>query len=211
MKVTLYLKLEGFDDGDFDVNNDYYKSNQEFFDAMDRENKKYSGVTKDSLWYIENKRRGIATTFESPSKDSKNATYRSLSKNAKENNYKSEAILFDEKGNDETVDDLITTCVSQDVSVNIIKFNRDSMDEEFEEDYNFWIEEHENINNPKYKDALGEDKVFENEPIRTFYAEFLNNAGEKKFVRLENCKILDKGDEDEYAILSEKITLIDNI
>ena len=38
MNVKLYLKLEGFDDGDFDVKNDYYKSDDEFFDAMDREN-----------------------------------------------------------------------------------------------------------------------------------------------------------------------------
>ena len=40
MNVTLYVKLEGFDDGDFDMRNDYYSSDAEFFDAMDRENKK---------------------------------------------------------------------------------------------------------------------------------------------------------------------------
>ena len=34
MNVTLYLKLEGFDDGDFDMRNDFYKSDEEFFDAM---------------------------------------------------------------------------------------------------------------------------------------------------------------------------------
>ena len=200
MNVTLYLKLEYYENGDFDVSNDYYKSNEEFFDAMDRENKKYSNVAYDAI--------------SSLGKNSSNKTVKigklsNSTKEATENAYKSEAILYNENGNDETVDELITTCVSQDVSVNIIKFNRESMDEEFEEDYNFWVDEHNNIN--QYKEALGEDKVFENEPIRTFYAEFVNNAGEKKFVRLENCKILDKGDEDEYAILSEKITLIDNI
>ena len=203
MKVTLYLKLEGFDDGDFDISNDYYKSDEDFFDAIDKENKKFSNVTKDALWHIENKRRGIATTFENLPKSSK------FSKNAKENNYKSEAILLDEKGNDETVDNLIANCVSQDVVINIVKFNRDSMDEEFEEDYNFWVEEHENINNTKYKEALGE--VWENEPTRTFYVEFTNLANETKYARFENCKILDKGDSDEYAILAEKISLIDNI
>ncbi len=49
MKVTLYLKLEGFDDGDFDVSNNYYESDEAFFDAMDRENKKYSNVAFDAI------------------------------------------------------------------------------------------------------------------------------------------------------------------
>lgn len=202
MNITLYVKLEGFDDGDFDMSNDYYKSDDDFFDAMDRENRKYSGVTKDALYHISMKGNKTTASFGALSKSSKNA---------KENNYKSEALLFDENGKDETVDNLISNALSQDVVINIIKFNRDSMDEEFEEDYNFWIEEHENLNNPKYKDALGEDKVWQNEPTRTFYVEFLNKANETKYVRFENCKILDKGDDDEYAILAEKITLIENI
>ena len=33
MKVTLYLKLEGFDDGDFDVSNGYYKSDEDFLNV----------------------------------------------------------------------------------------------------------------------------------------------------------------------------------
>jgi len=200
MNVTLYIKLEGFDDGDFDMNNDYYKSDDDFFDAMDKENRKYSGVTKDALWHINMKYNKKTANFGSLSNSSKNA---------KENNYKSEALLLDENGNDETVDNLISNALSQDVVVNIIKFNRDSMDEEFEEDYNFWIDEHEKLN--EYKDKLGEDKIWENEPTRTFYVEFLNKANETKYVRFENCKILDNGDADEYAVLAERISLIENI
>lgn len=202
MKVTLYLKIENFDDGDFDMNDDYYKSDEDFFNAMDVENRKYSGVTKDALWHIGMKKKSDTTSFGTLSKSSKNA---------KENIYKSEALLFDEKGNAETVDNLITNCFSNDVVVNIIKFNRESMDEEFEEDYNFWINDHENINNPKYKESLDEEKIWKNEPTRTFYAEFLNNANEIKYAVFENCKILEKGDEDEYAILAEKISLIEKI
>ena len=130
-------------------------------------------------------------------------------KSAKENAYKSEALLRDENGQDETVDALITDCVSQDVVVNIIRFNRETMDEEFEEDYNFWVDEHISIN--KYIDKLGADKVWENEPVRTIYGEFINNAGETKCVRFENCKIIDKTGNDEYAVLAEKITLVENI
>ena len=200
MKVTLYLKLEGFDDGDFDISNDYYKSDEDFFDAMDKENKKFSNVAYDVISNLGNNSKNKTATFGKLSKSSKNA---------RENNYKSEALLLDENGNDETVDNLIANCVSQDVVVNIVKFNRDSMDEEFEEDYNFWVDEHNNLS--QYKDKLGEDKIWENEPTRTFYAEFTNLANETKYARFENCKILEKGDNDEYAILAEKISLIDNI
>lgn len=200
MKVTLYIKLEGFDDGDFDMRNDYYKSDEEFFDAMDRENKKYSNVAYDAI-------SGLGGL--SGNKTAKFSMQKNSSKNARENNYKSEALLLDEAGKDETVDNLISNALSQDVVVNIIKFNRDSMDEEFEEDYNFWVDEHEKLNEYKYK--LGDDKIWENEPIRTFYVEFLNKANETKYVRFENCKILEKGDNDEYAILAEKISLIDKI
>lgn len=200
MKVTLYLKLEGFDDGDFDVSNNYYESDEAFFDAMDRENKKYSNVAFDVISNLGNNIKNKTAKFSNK---------RTNGKNAKENNYKSEALLLDESGKDETVDNLITNSLTQDVVVNIIKFNRESMDEEFEEDYNFWVDEHESLN--QYKDKLGEDKIWENEPTRTFYVEFLNKANETKYVRFENCKIIDKGDDDEYAILAEKITLIDNI
>jgi hypothetical protein len=198
MNVTLYIELEGYDDGDFDVSNDYYKSDEEFFDIMDKDVKKYSSAVYNAM-----SRDGFNNS------SAKFGSLYKTTKNAKANNYKSEAIIFDETGKDETVDNLIANCVSQDVVVNIIRFNRDKMDEEFEEDFNFWIDDHNNIN--QYKDKLGEDKVWENEPTRTFYVEFTNKANETKYVRFENCKILDKGDEDEYAILAEKITLIENL
>ena len=202
MKVNIYIKLEGYNDGDFDVSNDYYKSDDEFFNAMDAENKKYSNVAYDALSNLGHIVKDKTFNYGSLSKSSKNAV---------ENNYKSEAILLDENGKDETVDNLITNCFTNDVVINIIKFNRDSMDEEFEEDYNFWIEEHESLNEPKYKDALGEEKVWQNEPTRTLYVEFLNKANQTTYARFENCKLLDKGDDDEYAILAEKITLIENL
>ncbi len=200
MRATLYIEMENYEDGDFDISNDYYKSDEEFFDAMDRENKKYSNVAYDAVNGLGNLSNKNTAKF---------LNQKTAQKNISTNNYKSEAIILNENGEDETVDGLVTNCVSQDVVVNIIKFNRDSMDEEFEEDYNFWVDEHEKLS--EYKDKLGEDKIWQNEPTRTFYVEFLNKANETKYVRFENCKILDKGENDEYAVLSEKITLVDKI
>ena len=200
MKATLYIEMENYEDGDFDVSNNYYKSDEEFFDAMDRENKKYSNVAYDAISGLGNLSNKKVAKFGNQNNFSKNATT---------NNYKSEVIILNENGEDETVDNLISNCVSQDVVVNIIKFNRDNMDEEFEEDFNFWIDDHNNIN--KYKDKLGEDKVWENEPIRNFKVEFLNNANETKYARMVNGKVLEPEGNDEYAILAEKIILLDEI
>ena len=38
-----------------------------------------------------------------------------------------------------------------------------------------------------------------------------NKANETKYVRYDNCKILDFDGNDECAVLAEKITLIENI
>ena len=198
MNVTLYIELEGYDDGDFDVSNDYYKSDEEFFDIMDKDVKKYSNAVYNAM-----SRDGFNNS------SAKFGNLYKTTKNAKANNYKSEAIIFDETGKDETVDNLIANCVSQDVVVNIIRFNRDKMDDEFEEDFNFWIDDHNNIN--QYKDKLGEDKVWENEPTRNIKVEFINNAGETKYAMYVNCKVLEKEGNDEYAILAEKIILLDEI
>ena len=199
MNVTLYIELEGYDDGDFDVRNDYYKSDDAFFDAMDAENKRYSDIVYGAM----SSGRGLSNN------SAKFGSLYKTTKNAKVNNYKSEAILLDENGKDETVDNLIANCVSQDVVVNIIKFNREKMDEEFEEDLNFWIDDHNTIN--KYKGELGEDKVWENEPTRNLKVEFINNAGETKYAMYVNCKVLEQEDNDEYAILAEKIILLNEI
>jgi len=200
MKVTLYIEMENYEDGDFDVSNNYYKSDEEFFDAMDRENKKYSNVAYDAVSGLGNLSNNNTAKFGSQNKGTKNAST---------NNYKSEAIILNENGEDETVDGLITNCVSQDVVVNIIKFNRDNMDEEFEEDFNFWVDDHNNIN--QYKDKLGEDRVWQNEPTRNLKIEFINNANETKYAMYVNCKILEQEGNDEYAILAEKIILLDNL
>ena len=198
MNVTLYIELEGYDDGDFHVSNDYYKSDEEFFDIMDKDVKKYSSAVYNAM-----SRDGFNNS------SAKFGNLYKTTKNAKANNYKSEAIILDETGKDETVDNLIANCVSQDVVVNIIRFNRDKMDEEFEEDFNFWIDDHNNIN--QYKDQLGEDKVWENEPTRNLKVEFINNAGETKYAMYVNCKVLEQEGNDEYAILAEKIILLDEI
>ena len=44
MEVSIYIKLDGYNDGDFDVRNDYYKDDDEFFNAMSRESQRNSNL-----------------------------------------------------------------------------------------------------------------------------------------------------------------------
>ena len=92
--------------------------------------------------------------------------------------------------------------------VNIFKFKEEGMDEEFEEDLNFWSSDHDSIN--KMTDKLGEETVWKNEPLRTFIVEFKNNAGETKYMQYNDCRLLDSSNDGTYAVIAENITLIEN-
>lgn len=201
MKLTLYIDLEGFDDGDFDTRNDYYKSNEDFFDALEAENKRNKNVAYEVVSNLGKNSNLKISNFSNDGRKQGN--------NAKSNTYKTEITLFNEDGKEETVDNLITNCFSQDVVVNLFEFNRENMDAEFEEDYKFWCDEHDKIQS--YKDKIDENTIWQYEPTRTYKAEFLNNANEVKYAKFENCKIIEKEGVDKYYILVEKITLIDSL
>lgn len=201
MEVTVYIKLEGYDDGDFDVRNDYYASDDAFFDAMNRENQRNASLAYETASKLGNIVNSKTTNFS--------AYGRNNSKSATENSYKASAILINENGQPETVDNLISNCFTNDIVVNILKFDRDSMDEEFEEDFNFWVNDHNKIN--QYKDKLPPEKIWDGEPVRTLYVEFKNKANEIKYVRYENCKLVALNGNDECTILAENISLVDKI
>ena len=132
MKLTLYIDLEGFDDGDFDTRNDYYKSNEDFFNALEAENKRNKNVAYEVVSNLGKNSNLKISNFSNDGRKQGN--------NAKSNTYKTEITLFNEDGKEETVDNLITNCFSQDVVVNLFEFNRENMDAEFEEDYKFWCD-----------------------------------------------------------------------
>ena len=194
MDVKVYLLIDSYDDGDFDVSNTYYKSDEEYFAKMEREEQMYSNVAYDVVSNLGNNSKGKTASFQIKNnyKDD-NAKYFSCS-----------AKLYDAEHNEENVDNLIRYCVEGDVVIFTIGFNMDEMSDEIYENIRFWESDHVNIN--RYIDKLGEDKVWENEPKRNLMIEFLNKANETKRIDLHNCRLIEINGS-EYTILAEKIEL----
>ena len=190
MIVDLYLPYNTYDDGDFDTA--HQMSNDEFFDLMEKEERVSKNIAND---FVNNRRFNVrnAASFNA-AKDHNEGKVRTIH---------AEADIDWADGEKMSVDDIVSACVGGDVGAIIVKFNPDNMDEEFEEDINFWNEEHESIN--EYVDKMGEDWAFSNEPVRNVSIEYLNKAGEKKSAEMVNCRILEKESLISYVILYERL------
>lgn len=200
MEVTVSISMDVLNDGDFDERDDYYKSDDEFFEKIKEDVDMNSDVAYEVVNNLGNLYKRNAASFESTSKNYRNP---SLSI------YKCSASLLDEENNDETVDGIISKSLSNDVVVSILRYNFDDMDEEFEEDLRLWVRDHESIN--EYIDKLGEDKVWENEPKRDFVVTFKNKANEDVSVQYINARIVGKIDSMTYAVLAEKLMIVEKM
>ena len=197
MKIKLYLPYNTYDDGDFDTG--YNMSNDQYFDMMREEESHSKNVAFD---YVNgrryNRKRGDASWNTGV-----------VHKDGKSRLISADCVLHDDEDKDKTVDALVTECVSQDVGISVIHLDMDSIDEEFEEELNMWNDEHVNIN--QYKDKMGEEWVFKNEPVKNVFIEYVNNANETKYAEIINCRILEKMNIATYALLYDKITFKDRL
>ena len=91
----------------------------------------------------------------------------------------------------------------------MVEFNLDTVEEEFESEMNVWGREHNKINS--YRGKAGEAWVASKEPKRNLKMAFKNNAGETIYALLENCKIMDNSERDNWILYVERISLIDKI
>jgi len=202
MTVNLHISLESFDDGDFDTRNDYYKSNDEFFNAMRAESERNSNLA----YYVDSNIGNLVN------KNTAHFYNREYVNKTKKSTYSANNVnLINENGNDETVDDFVADCIKDDVAVYTLSFNPDDIDPEFEEEYLSWVGEHNSINS--MSDKYSSDWVWMNEPARIFNVEFKNKANEVKYAELANCKIVDLDKDNPYkcTVLAERVNLIDNI
>jgi hypothetical protein len=119
------------------------------------------------------------------------------------------ATLYDEEGEDDTVDGLITKFAKQESFIEMVEFDLDSVEEEFESEMNMWSREHTKINS--YLGKVGEAWVASKEPKRNLKMHLKNNAGEDVYALLENCKIMDNSERDNWILYVERISLIDKI
>jgi hypothetical protein len=117
-------------------------------------------------------------------------------------------ILWDIGGEKDTVDGFITKFAQQKQFLEIVEFDLDTSEEEFETELSLWSREHTSIN--KYKDDLGEDWVLAKEPKRNLKVQFKNNAKQDTYAILEDCRIMDIIDKNMFVLFVERITLVDN-
>lgn len=206
MNITVYLPYYEYNDNDFEVDKDYYKSNDEYFNAI-RENiqSTRNAVIQGMNNYMNN---GSVKAY----KDEYGQTYRYANKERENEDKvvysKCEALIYDSNGKEETVDNFISDYVSKEMQLYVFKFNLDTADEEFEQEVNLWNTEHNKLQKYNERD---EDWVFENEPIRNIKIKFTNNVNEEKYAELVNCKLMEKQSLNIYVVLVEEIKLIDKI
>lgn len=202
MNTTLYLPYINYENIQFQANNDYYTSKEEYSKTL--ENDYY--MNKDVIYNKMN-------AWNSGSVDLINKS--TINSQSFHNNNddddvkysKCEVLLYNENYEEETIDSIINYFNENDVFILIIKFNFDTMDEEFEEDLKLWFRTHQNINNIKEAD---DDWKFTNQPIRNFKFNFINKFNTQTNGELLNCKLIQQMDNNTYVVLVEKINFINN-
>ena len=204
MKVTLFLPYYDYNDGNFDVSNDYY-SEDEYSNAISKNFNESKDIVYNSVLAAKNGTGSLVQGSDGHTYKFGQKTSRSEDKVAFS---KCEGILSDISGEEDTVDSIIPKFASQKQFLEIIDFDLDTSEEEFETELSLWTREHNSIN--KYKDQLGEDWVLAKEPKRNLKIHFKNKANQDTYAIFEDCRIMDIMDKTSFVLFVEKISLVDN-
>jgi hypothetical protein len=205
MEVTLYLPYYDYNDGAFDVNNDYYDED-EYINAVSSEYNKNKDIIYNSVMDAKN---GVGSLLQGGDGQTYKFGQKTSQSEDKVAYSKCNGTLYDIGGSKDTVDGFIKKFAAQKQFLEIVEFDLDTVEEEFETEISLWVKEHNNINS--YADKLGEDWVLAKEPKRNIKLHFKNNANEDIFAVLEDCKIMDIIEDNSFILFVERITLIDNI
>lgn len=204
MKVTLFLPYYDYNDGNFDVSNDYY-SEDEYSNAISKNFNESKDIVYNSVLAAKNGTGSLVQGSDGHTYKFGQKTSQSEDKVAFS---KCEGILSDISGEEDTVDSIISKFASQKQFLEIIDFDLDTSEEEFETELSLWTREHNSIN--KYKDKLGEDWVLAKEPKRNLKVHFKNKANQDTYAIFEDCRIMDIMDKTSFVLFVEKISLVDN-
>lgn len=205
MEVTLYLPYYDYNDGAFDVNNDYYDED-EYINAVSSEYNKNKDIIYNS---VRDAKNGVGSLLQGGDGQTYTFGQKTSQSEDKVAYSKCNGTLYDIGGSKDTVDGFIKKFAAQKQFLEIVEFDLDSVEEEFETEVSLWVKEHNNINS--YVDKLGEDWVLAKEPKRNIKLQFKNNANQDVFAVLEDCKIMDIIEDNSFILFVERITLIDNI
>lgn len=203
MKVELYLPYYDYNDGAFDVSNDYYGNEQDYIKAMSNEYNKnkdivYNSMLNGSIGGVQGSDGQTYKFGEKTPQNEEKVAYSSCN-----------GILYDDAGNAESVDGLITHFAQQKPFVEMVELDDSSSEEEFISEMSLWVKEHNAIN--KYREFKGDEWTWVNEPKRNVKIHFLNNANEDIYAIWEDCKIMDIIEGNSIILFIEKMRLVDRI
>lgn len=205
MDVTLYMPYYDYNDGAFDVSGDYYNEN-DYINAVSSEYNKNKDIIYNSVLDAKNGAGSLVRGVDGQ-------TYKfgaRMSQVEEKVAYSScNGVVYNENGESDTVDSLISHFVDQKPFIEMLEFDDSSSEEEFISEVSLWVKEHNSIN--KYKDYKGEEWAWMNEPKRNVKMRFINKANEELYAILENCKIMDIVDDNSMIVFVEKFRLIDGL
>ena len=204
MEVKLYLPYYDYNDGAFDVSNDYYGEN-EYSKLVAEEYERSKDIVYDSMM---NARNGSRTLLEGQDGQSYKFGEKTHENEQKVAYSSCDGVLLDINGDEETVDGFIEKFANQKQFLELIELNLDTSEEEFETELSLWIKEHNNI--LKYGEQLGDEWVLSKEPKRNLRAVFKNKSNETIYAILEDCMIMEIVDGKSFIVIVKKIRLIDN-
>ena len=203
MKVELYLPYYDYNDGAFDVSNDYYGDEQDYIKAMSNEYNKnkdivYNSMLNGSIGSVQGVDGQTYKFGEKTPQNEEKVAYSSCN-----------GVLYNDTGVAESVDGLINQFAKQKPFVEMVEFDDSSSEEEFISEMSLWVKEHNAIN--KYREFKGDEWTWVNEPKRNVKIHFLNNANEDIYAIWEDCKIMDIIEGNTIILFIEKMRLIDYI
>ncbi len=206
MEAKIYLQYSDYNDDLFSMKGDYYKNDQEYMDAMTEDyNKNKDIVTNSVLDMLE----GSGSLYSGVDGNTYVFGQKTPQKEEKYSYAKCDCVIFNENGEDETVDSLISNMVSQQPTVYMFELDMGSTEEEFEEELRMWVNEHNGIT--QYSNFYGDDWVFANEPTRNVRISFQNKRGDEINMILVDCKILDILHNSSYILYIERIEMLKDI
>ena len=205
MEVTLYLPYYDYNDDAFTASDEYYGEG-EYANAMADDYNRNKDIVYNAALGMSNGHRGVFSGTDGQ-------TYKFGQKTSQSEDKVSystcKAMLYNEDGDDETVDGIITKFAKQESFIEMADFDLDTVEEEFESEMNVWSREHTKINS--YIGRAGEAWVASKEPKRDLKMSFKNEAGEMTYAVLHNCKIMDNSERDSWVLYIEEINIIDKI
>lgn len=207
MEAKLFIQYYAYDDDDkFDASSDYYKDG-EYAKLMNSEYEKSKDAVFESMSSGGKVTKPSAGSYweqygisEPSQNDDKNIRYSSTN-----------CILYNENGDEESVDGIIDHYVDQKPFIEMVEIDCDSSEDEFISEFSMWLKEHKKISEFMEKNRVGDDVVWKYEPKRDLKLSFINKANEEVYATLSDCRVMDIIDDKTLIVFIGKLTLVDKI